>query len=201
MVSPRNSAGCSSSGVVKVGPWGAGSGGRPWDDGGGYTGIRSITIQAYGIVEAINVEYDLYGLPVLGKNEYIPVASTELYTEKINLNFPDEFLTTVKGWIDHQQIIDLQFKTSQQRTFGPFRRGAYPWSVIRASLFECSVDGAGAIVGFSGRSSQFKINSIALYVATLCPASHFYKKMEEQGLVAYRTSPLCMPRPDWASLR
>lgn len=91
----------SSSSVVKVGPWGSRDKGAPWDDGGGYTGIRSIIIR-HGLwgIGSITVEYDLCGQPVpaqrRGGIQDIKDFETEVRTYHISQGF--EFICL---WMQH----------------------------------------------------------------------------------------------------
>ncbi|XP_052153484.1 jacalin-related lectin 3-like [Oryza glaberrima] len=177
-----------SSSVVKLGPWGSTDrkNGSAWDDGGFFTGIRGITIQhsASG-VQTIKVDYDLLGLEKLGEVHGGGSLQEELEINKHELSFPGEFLTGISGYHDGNVVRSLMFKSNKNRIFGP--QMSETSSLMR---FDCSVDGGkGAIVGFSGRSDQY-LNSLEIYVAVLCPAGEFFDAMEEQGLVAYRTSPL-----------
>lgn len=182
----------SSSSVVKVGPWGSRDKGAPWDDGGGYTGIRSIIIR-HGLwgIGSITVEYDLCGQPVPAQRRGGIQDIKDFETERIVLD-PDELLTGVEVFyygMDRAVITSMSLTTSRQGKHGPYPR---PYG----ERFSFSADeGAGAIVGFCGTVSNWYLRSIGLYVATLCPAGEFYDKMQKQGVAAYRTSPLGMPRP------
>uniref|UniRef100_A0A0E0KMS1 Jacalin-type lectin domain-containing protein n=1 Tax=Oryza punctata TaxID=4537 RepID=A0A0E0KMS1_ORYPU len=105
---------------------------------------------------------------------------------KHKLSFPGEFLTTISGYHDGNVVRSLMFKSNTNRIIGPYGMS----STSSLMPFNCSVDGGkGAIVGFSGRSDRY-LNSLEIYVAVLCPAGDFFDAMEEQGLVAYRTSRL-----------
>ncbi|KAF0928210.1 hypothetical protein E2562_038298 [Oryza meyeriana var. granulata] len=170
---------------VKVGPWG-GTGGSAWDEGGhdasggSYTGIRSMAIGSSWCVDSMLFEYDDNGKPVKGSlyGEENPGAQEEL-------DFPGEFLTHVSGYHDNY-LRSLQFRSNRNRTFGPY--GAKNINNEDWSPFEVSMEGAGSIVGFSGRSGN-SINAIGVYIAVWSP-QRFYDKMQTQDVVAYRTSPL-----------
>ncbi|KAF5204049.1 Jacalin-related lectin [Thalictrum thalictroides] len=133
--------------TITVGTWG-GTGGSNWDDGS-YTGVRSITLVYDRCIDSIRVEYDKNGKPVLAEKHGGTGGSQ---TTTIQLQYPEEFLTSVSGHycpVVHggsAVIRSLTFK-SNRRSFGPF-------GVQEGTPFSFPMDG-GLIVGFKGRSGWY----------------------------------------------
>ncbi|KAL5697665.1 hypothetical protein ACHQM5_028786 [Ranunculus cassubicifolius] len=133
--------------TIRVGPWG-GHGGSNWDDGT-YTGVRSITLVYDRCIDSIRVEYDKNGKTVLAE-KHGGTGGTQ--TTTIQLQYPEEFLTTVSGYYSpvvhggSAVIRSLVFK-SNKRSFGPF-------GVQEGTPFNFPMDG-GLIVGFKGRSDWY----------------------------------------------
>uniref|UniRef100_A0A0D9W2K4 Jacalin-type lectin domain-containing protein n=1 Tax=Leersia perrieri TaxID=77586 RepID=A0A0D9W2K4_9ORYZ len=170
---------------VKVGPWG-GIGGVAWDEGGhdasggGYTGIHSISVGSSSCIDSLLFEYDDNGKRVKGT-----LHGEGKSAVREELDFPSEFLTHVSGYHD-EYLRSLQFRTNRNKTFGPY--GVKYENHKDCRPFEISMEDAGSIVGFSGRSSRF-IDAIGIYIAVWNPEM-FYDSMRMKGILAYRTSPL-----------
>ncbi|XP_027168175.1 jacalin-related lectin 19 [Coffea eugenioides] len=132
---------------IAVGPWG-GNGGSPWDDGS-YNGVREITLVHARCIDSMRVVYDKNGKPFVGE-KHGGVGGSK--TSEIKLQFPDEFLTSVSGFIapvvhgGSPVIRALTFKSSK-RTFGPY-------GVEEGAPFSLPIEG-GQIVGFKGRSGWY----------------------------------------------
>ncbi|GJN17922.1 hypothetical protein PR202_gb05030 [Eleusine coracana subsp. coracana] len=170
-----------SSKVIRVGPWG-GRGGSPWDDGA-HRGVRSITV-AYGrSLESMTVEYvDRNGRPVHGEKH--GGGTSRSRTEKIELEYPYEFVTGVSGSYREAHggslpvVRSLTFTTSRGKVHGPFGYDD------QGMPFAYPMEG-GVVVGFTGRSS-WHVDALGLYVAALRPET-ICDAVQERGLTAYRT--------------
>ncbi|XP_052151635.1 uncharacterized protein LOC127770006 [Oryza glaberrima] len=171
---------------VKVGPWG-GTGGYEWDEAsydgydGGFTGIRSISIGSSSkYVSSMSFEYDDNGQRVMGirRGKEKP---EQIRTEE--LDFPGEVLTHISGCHNNNVIVSLQFRTNRNRTLGYGKMDAENEQWRR---FEVSMEQAGSIVGFFGRSGD-QIDAIGIYVAVWNP-DRFFDGMRRQGVVTHRTS-------------
>lgn len=98
------------------------------------------------------------------------------------LNYPDEFLTSVKGIITstynqryQTMITSLSFKTSKGRTSPTFG------NEFCSSPVEFELERKGcAIVGFHGRSTYDALHALGAYFFPIPPA-HNGEKLEEQG--------------------
>ncbi|XP_051150763.1 jacalin-related lectin 3 isoform X2 [Andrographis paniculata] len=158
-----------------VGPWG-GHDGSYWDDGVHST-IRQLEISHGTAVDSIRIEYDSNGRSVWSEKHGGNGGFTtnkkrmELFLMKgfwvstvyqIKLDYPDEFLTSMRGhygsmheWGNGPVIIRSLTFESNKRTYGPYgaEHGAY-FTVPRMS---------GKIVGFLGKSGSF-LDAIGLYV-------------------------------------
>ncbi|GAU27699.1 hypothetical protein TSUD_126450 [Trifolium subterraneum] len=128
---------------VSVGPWG-GSGGYSWDDGV-YSSIRQLVIVHGEGIDSIQIEYDKDGDSVWSLKHG---GSGGHKIEKIKLDYPDEFLTSIDGYYGSLNqwgpifIRSICFE-SNKKIYGPF-------GVEQGTYFTLPVTGA-KIVGFHGR--------------------------------------------------
>uniref|UniRef100_A0A0E0KN39 Jacalin-type lectin domain-containing protein n=1 Tax=Oryza punctata TaxID=4537 RepID=A0A0E0KN39_ORYPU len=175
---------------VKVGPWG-GTGGSAWDEGGyddtsggGYTGIRSMSIGSSSwCVSSMLFVYDDNGRRVKGKLHGVKDFGTN-----VELDFPGEVLTHISGYHDSKLIRRLEFRTNRNRTLGPY--GVNIIENEQWRQFEVSMEKAGSIVGFSGRSGNYNyIDAISIYIAVWNP-DRFFNTLREQGIIAYQMPPI-----------
>lgn len=171
-----------SSKVIKVGPWG-GRGGSPWDDGP-HRGVRSITVTWGRLLESMQVEYvDRSGRPVLGEKH--GGGTRRSRSQKIELDFPYEFLTGVSGCYGAAHggsppvVQSLTFATSRWTVHGPFGDAG-----AEGTPFSYPMEG-GVVVGFTGRSG-WHLDAVGLHVAALRPETLCYV-VQERGLAAYRS--------------
>ncbi|KAK8551816.1 hypothetical protein V6N13_120253 [Hibiscus sabdariffa] len=141
---------------VAVGPWG-GQGGSSWDDGV-YSAIRQLVI-AYGSgIDSIQIEYDNKGNSLWSK-KYGGNGGSK--TEKVKLDFPDEFLTSVHGYYGSLKergpilVRSLTFH-SNRKTYGPF-------GIEEGTSFSMT---KGKIVGFHGRSGWY-LDAIGVHLKTI----------------------------------
>ncbi|KAE8656424.1 Jacalin-related lectin 3 [Hibiscus syriacus] len=130
---------------VTVGPWG-GQGGSSWDDGVYFT-IRQLVIAHGSGVDSIQIEYDNKGNSLWSKKHGGNGGSK---TDKVKLDFPDEFLTSVHGYYGSLKergpilVRSLTFH-SNKKTYGPF-------GIEQGTGFSMT---KGKIVGFHGRSGWY----------------------------------------------
>ncbi|TVU03287.1 hypothetical protein EJB05_51180 [Eragrostis curvula] len=169
-----------SSKVIRVGPWG-GRGGSPWDDGP-HRGVRSITLAYSRFLESMTVEYvDRSGRPVYGEKH--GGGTSRSRSEKIELDFPYEFVTGVSGRYQEVHVgslpvvRSLTFTTSRGKVHGPF-------GYDEGTPFAYPMEG-GVVVGFTGRSS-WHVDALGLYVAALRPET-LCDVVHERRLSAYRS--------------
>ncbi|KAH7524141.1 hypothetical protein FEM48_Zijuj06G0087700 [Ziziphus jujuba var. spinosa] len=140
---------------VTVGPWG-GDDGVAWDDGI-HSSVKQVVITYGTAIDSIQFEYDDNGNSIWsekhgGRGGYI--------TDKVNLDCPNEFLTSIQGY--YGRIIawgpvllrSLTFK-SNKKTYGPFGND-------EGTSFSHTMNG-GKIVGFHGRSGWY-VDSIGVHL-------------------------------------
>ncbi|KAE8712659.1 Detected protein of confused Function [Hibiscus syriacus] len=104
---------------VTVGPLG-GQGGSSWDDGV-YSTIRQLVIAHGSGIDSFQIEYDNKGNSLWSKKHGGNGGSK---TDKVKLDFPDEFLTSVHGYygsLKERGPILLRSLTfhSNKKTYGP----------------------------------------------------------------------------------
>nr|KYP45177.1 Agglutinin [Cajanus cajan] len=140
---------------VCVGPWG-GSGGYRWDDGI-YSTIRQLVISHGEGIESIQIEYDKNGSSVWSLKYG---GSGGYKIDKIKLDYPDEFLTSIDGYYGKLRqfgpnfIRSLSF-ASNKKIYGPF-------GVEQGTYFSLPMTG-GKIVGFHGRYG-WRVDAIGVYL-------------------------------------
>ncbi|KAK4387494.1 Jacalin-related lectin 3 [Sesamum angolense] len=150
-----------------VGPWG-GQSGYYWDDGVHST-IRQLEIGHGDGVDSIRIEYDSKGRSVWSERHG---GSGGTKTDKVRLEYPDEFLISVHGYYGslqeggHLIIRSLTFE-SNKRKYGPF-------GVEKGTYFTSSTT-HGKIVGFVGKAGWY-LDAIGFYIEPL------YKPVESHAL-------------------
>ncbi|KAF6159447.1 hypothetical protein GIB67_032218 [Kingdonia uniflora] len=129
-------------------------------DDGLNTTIRQMVIGNGPGINSIQTEYDRErSLVWYGKHDGVGGAKVD----KIKLNFPHEYLTTVNGYYgsikrgDTIFILSLTLQTNKQK-YGPF-------GTNQGTYFSFSITG-GMIVGFHG-SSGWYLDSIGVYLKPL----------------------------------
>ncbi|OIW02578.1 hypothetical protein TanjilG_24029 [Lupinus angustifolius] len=141
-----------------VGPWG-GSGGSHWDDGV-YSGVRQLVIAHGAGVDSIQIEYDKKGCSIWSMKHG---GNGGHKTDKVNLDYPEEFLTSIHGYqgsLTHwgaNFVRSLSFQ-SNKKTYGPF-------GVQQGTQFSIPMTGV-KIVGFHGRCGWY-LDAIGVYVKPL----------------------------------
>lgn len=143
---------------VTVGPWG-GSGGSRWDDGI-YSTVRQLVIVHGAGIDSIQIEYDQKGCSIWsGKHG----GSGGLKTDKVKLDYPDEYLTSIHGYYGSLNqwgttfVRSLSFESNKKK-YGPF-------GVEEGTYFSFPMAG-GKIVGFHGRCGWY-LDAIGVYLKPL----------------------------------
>ncbi|XVF36041.1 hypothetical protein REPUB_Repub19eG0024300 [Reevesia pubescens] len=137
---------------VSVGPWG-GQGGSCWDDGV-YSTVRQLVIAHGAGIDSIQIEYDNKGNSLWSRKHGGGGGSK---TDKVKLDYPDEFLTSVHGYYgslnERGQILvrSLTFQ-SNRNTYGPY-------GIEQGTSFSMT---RGKIVGFHGRCGWY-LDAIGVY--------------------------------------
>lgn len=143
---------------ASVGPWG-GNGGSRWDDGI-YSGVRQLVVVHGTGIDSIQIEYDKKGSSIWSEKHGGTGGNK---TDKVNLDYPDEFLTSVHGYYGslnqwgHNLVRSLSFE-SNKKTYGPF-------GVEQGTYFSVPMTGA-KIVGFHGRCGWY-LDAIGVYMKSL----------------------------------
>ncbi|XP_055807910.1 jacalin-related lectin 3 [Solanum dulcamara] len=141
--------------TISVGPWG-GENGLHWDDGV-YSTIRQLEIVHGTGVDSLKVEYDKNGTSVFSEKHG---GGGGAKTDKIRLNYPDEFLTSMRGYYGSLYergsvfVRSLTFE-SNKRTYGPY-------GVEQGTYFTLPNTGR-KIVGFHGKSGWY-LDAIGVYI-------------------------------------
>ncbi|OVA08713.1 Mannose-binding lectin [Macleaya cordata] len=144
---------------ISAGPWG-GQGGGPWDDGV-HTSVRQFVI-AYGMgIDSIQIEYDDKGSSIWSAKHG---GSGGDITDKVTLDYPNEFLTSISGYYASTILFGPVFLrsltfVSNRKTYGPF--GAHE----QGTHFSFSMMNS-KIVGFHGRSGWY-LDSIGVHMRPL----------------------------------
>ncbi|KAK9270749.1 hypothetical protein L1049_026332 [Liquidambar formosana] len=143
---------------ISVGPWG-GQNGIRWDDGV-YSTVRQLVIVHGAGIDSIQIEYDKKGSSVWSERHGGNGGSK---TSKVNLDYPDEFLTSIHGYYGGLNewgrvfIRSLTFE-SNRKTYGPF-------GIEEGTYFSFPMSG-GKIVGFHGKCSWY-LDAIGAYLKPL----------------------------------
>ncbi|XP_052487057.1 pentatricopeptide repeat-containing protein At1g19720 isoform X2 [Gossypium raimondii] len=137
---------------VSVGPWG-GQGGTSWDDGV-YCTIRQLVIAHGSGIDSVQIEYDTKGNSLWSRKHGGNGGSK---TDKVKLDFPDEFLTSIHGYygsLNQRGPIIVRSLTfhSNRKAYGPF-------GIEQGTSFSMN---KGKIVGFRGRSGWY-LDAIGVY--------------------------------------
>ncbi|XP_060190992.1 jacalin-related lectin 3 isoform X1 [Lycium barbarum] len=141
--------------TISVGPWG-GEYGLHWDDGV-YSTIRQLEIAHGTGVDSLKVEYDKNGTSVWSEKHG---GSGGAKTDKIRLNYPDEFLTSMHGYygsLNERGSVFVRSLTfhSNKRTYGPYG--------VQQGTYFTLPSSRGKIVGFHGKSGWY-LDAIGVYI-------------------------------------
>ncbi|ESQ30659.1 hypothetical protein EUTSA_v10011434mg [Eutrema salsugineum] len=153
-----------------------GKSGFLWDDGT-YQGVRKVYLSYdASYMRCVRFEYDNCG--IVESREHGSKASVSVQEGEFVLDYPNEFLTSVKGTTTDAypstMITSLTFKTSKGRTSPTFG------NQFCSSLIEFVLEREGsAIVGFHGRSNCYALHALGAYFFPL-PPPHDGEKLKEQ---------------------
>ncbi|XP_062163544.1 jacalin-related lectin 3-like isoform X1 [Alnus glutinosa] len=140
---------------ISVGPWGAQQGLR-WDDGV-YSTVRQLVITHGAGIDSIQIEYDKKGTSIWSDKHG---GNGGDKTDKVKLDYPDEFLTSIHGHYGSLNewgpvfVRSLTFE-SNMRTYGPF-------GFEQGTCFSFPMTG-GKIVGFHGKCRWY-LDAIGVYL-------------------------------------
>ncbi|XP_038991390.1 jacalin-related lectin 3-like [Hibiscus syriacus] len=134
------------------GPWG-GQGGSHWDDGIHST-VRQLLIAHGTGIDLIQIEYDNKGTSIWSRKHGGDGGSK---TDKVKLDYPDEFLTSIHGYcgtLNERGPLMVRSITLQSN-----RKAYGPYGMEQGSRFSMS---RGKIVGFHGRGGVY-LDAIGVY--------------------------------------
>lgn len=143
---------------ISLGPWG-GQGGHKWDDGV-YSTVRQLEVAHGAGIDSIKVQYDKNGTPEWSEKHG---GSGGAKVDKVKLNYPDEFLTSVHGTYGSLQewgpilVRSLTFQ-SNKRTYGPYG--------VEGGTFFSFPTTQGKIVGFHGKGGWY-LDAIGVHLEPL----------------------------------
>ncbi|XWS14527.1 hypothetical protein CRYUN_Cryun35bG0017500 [Craigia yunnanensis] len=138
--------------LVSVGPWG-GQGGSCWDDGA-YSTVRQLVIAHGAGIDSIQIEYDNKGNSIWSRKHGGDRGSK---TDKIKLDYPDEFLTSIHGY--HGSLNERGPILVRSLTFHSNRKAYGPYGIEQGTNFSMT---RGKIVGFHGRCGWY-LDAIGVY--------------------------------------
>ncbi|KAK6938882.1 Jacalin-like lectin domain [Dillenia turbinata] len=141
--------------LISVGPWG-GRDGICWDDGV-YSTVRQLVICHGAGIDSFQAEYDKKGSSVWSEKHGGIGGNT---TDKVKLDYPDEFLTSIHGHYGslHERgpvFIRSLTLESNKKTYGPF-------GIEQGTCFSFPMAG-GKIVGFYGKCGWY-LDAIGVYL-------------------------------------
>ncbi|KAG6598470.1 Pentatricopeptide repeat-containing protein, partial [Cucurbita argyrosperma subsp. sororia] len=154
-VTTMNSDGSRKIKPISAGPFG-GTGGNYWDDGV-FSTIRQLVICHGAGIDSIKIQYDVKGSSIWS-DKHGGNGGTK--TDTVKLDFPDEYLTMIRGHygsfvsFDKVYVRSLTFM-SNKRKFGPY-------GVELGTIFSFPAT-EGKIVGFHGRSGLY-LDAIGVYL-------------------------------------
>ncbi|XP_022894534.1 jacalin-related lectin 3 [Olea europaea var. sylvestris] len=140
--------------TISVGPWG-GQDGFHWDDGV-YSTVRQLEIAHGAGIDSIRIEYDRNGASVWSEKHG---GNGGPKTDKVRLDYPDEFLTSIHGHYGNLQawgtvlVRSLTF-VSNKRTYGPY-------GIEQGTYFTFPT--SSKIVGFHGKCGWY-LDAIGVYL-------------------------------------
>ncbi|KAA8528689.1 hypothetical protein F0562_036044 [Nyssa sinensis] len=144
--------------TISVGPWGGQDGFR-WDDGV-YSTVKQLVIAHGAGIDSIRVEYDMNGTSKWS-DKHGGTGGTK--TDKVKLEYPDEFLTSIQGHYGSLNewgpvfVRSLTFE-SNKKTYGPY-------GIEQGMYFSFPMTG-GKIVGFHGRCG-WHLDAVGAYLEPL----------------------------------
>ncbi|XP_043713347.1 jacalin-related lectin 3 [Telopea speciosissima] len=159
---------------IRVGPWG-GQDGVNWDDGV-YSSVRQLVIAQAAGIDSLQIEYDLKGSSVWSEKHG---GSGGIKTDRVKLDYPNEFLTSIHGHygsINEWGPIFVRSLTieSNKKTYGPY-------GIEQGTQFSFPITG-GKIVGFHGKGGWY-IDSIGVYLKPLYNPNPFKSLVSSPNLI------------------
>ncbi|KAI3432051.1 uncharacterized protein J3R85_007720 [Psidium guajava] len=158
--------------TVSVGPWGSEDGFR-WDDGV-YSTVRQLVIAHGAGIDSIQIEYDLKGNSIWMEKHG---GNGGCKVDKVKLDCPDEFLTSVHG--HYGKINEWGPVLVRSLTFESNRKTYGPYGVEQGTYFSLPTI-VGKIVGFHGKSGWY------LYAIGVCLKP--YQKEKASGALVHAQS-------------
>ncbi|XP_027091225.1 uncharacterized protein [Coffea arabica] len=143
---------------ISVGPWG-GQDGYHWDDGV-YSTVRQLVIAHGAGIDCIQIEYDRNGTSMWSEKHG---GNGGAKIDKVRLDYPNEFLTSIHGFYGSLQewgpifIRSLTFE-SNKRSYGPY-------GIEQGTYFTFPMT-QGKIVGFHGNCGWF-LDAIGVHLEPL----------------------------------
>ncbi|XVF73822.1 hypothetical protein PTKIN_Ptkin13bG0012400 [Pterospermum kingtungense] len=158
---------------VSVGPWG-GQGGSCWDDGV-YCTIRQLVIAHGAGIDSIQIEYDNKGNSIWSRKHGGDGGSK---TDKIKLDYPDEFLTSIHGY--YGSLNERAPILVRSLTFYSNRKAYGPYGTEEGTSFSMT---RGKIVGFYGRCGWY-LDAIGVYSKPILKLQPSKTIIQSQSFVA-----------------
>ncbi|PSS31309.1 Jacalin-related lectin like [Actinidia chinensis var. chinensis] len=144
--------------TISVGPWGGQDGFR-WDDGVA-SGVRQLVICHGAGIDSIRIEYDDKGISAWSDKHG---GSGDLKTNKVKLEYPDEFLTSIHG--HYGSINEWGPVFVRSLTFESNKKIYGPYGIEQGTYFSFPMTG-GKIVGFHGKCGWY-LDAIGAYLEPL----------------------------------
>ncbi|PHT63396.1 Jacalin-related lectin 3, partial [Capsicum annuum] len=163
--------------TISVGPWG-GENGLHWDDGV-YSTIRQLEIAHGTGVDSLKVEYDKNGTSVFAEKHG---GGGGAKTDKIRLDYPDEFLTSLHGY--YSSLYERGSAFVRSLTFESNKRTYGPYGVQQGTYFTLPIS-KGKIVGFHGKSGWY-LDAIGVYIEPIhksLPISSVVQSQQHHSIV------------------
>eukprot|EP00257_Ricinus_communis_P027105 XP_025014519.1 jacalin-related lectin 3-like [Ricinus communis] len=143
--------------IITMGPWGGT--GNKWDDGI-YSTVRCLLIDYGEAIVSLRIEYDNEGHSKWGAKQGAKSTFNIEGTGLVDLHYPNEYLTSVHGYIDNlyetECVRSLTFQ-SNKKTYGPF-------GVEQGRYFSSPKTERYKIVGFHGMDGLFYLHALGIYL-------------------------------------
>ncbi|CAI9777858.1 unnamed protein product [Fraxinus pennsylvanica] len=143
--------------AISVGPWG-GQDGFHWDDGV-YSTVRQLEIAHGAGVDSVRIEYDRNGASVWSEKHG---GNGGAKIDTVRLDYPDEFLTSIRGHYGNLQAWGTVFVRSL--TFESNKRTYGPYGIEQGTYFTFPT--SGKIVGFHGKCGWY-LDAIGVYLESI----------------------------------
>ncbi|XP_050938316.1 jacalin-related lectin 3 isoform X1 [Cucumis melo] len=161
-----------------AGPFG-GPAGNNWDDGV-YSTIRQLVICHGAGIDSIKIQYDVKGSSIWSDRHG---GNGGTKTDTVKLDFPDEYLTMIRGYYGSFVSFDKVFVRSL--TFMSNKKKYGPYGVEQGTVFSFPTT-EGKIVGFHGRSGLY-LDAIGVYLKPMAIQSPSKAMIQSQDHLASKT--------------